>query len=401
MFPRLYALEACKNLSVASKLSQSCLDFSFRRAPRGGVEQAQLADMLSKLDGVSLVNSSDRWRWSLVGSGDRYIKKDGSLKGAFPADSFGRMVNLRGLHLSSNGLTCPIPESLGRLRLLEELDLSLNQLTGPIPTFIGRLTQLDLFDNLLNGSIPESFGSLTALTLFRVYSNSLTGHVPVSIGQLTKLKCLDISENSLEGVITEAHLAKLSMLKYLGTSSNRPLPTWLRKMPLVGFLDLSHNNLSGPLTNLPNIKTFLNEGSVDVSKRATKYNFTGRKLDAMINVSYSSFSSNTSSEESLNQVMKGVSLEYTKTFKYVINMDLSSNKLVGEIPVKLMSLSALVGLNLSNNHLNAGILGSYWSFVFIEHWRHKLFMFARGNRVDIDIVAVVQRFEQDEERKWK
>ncbi|GJZ84117.1 RNA-directed DNA polymerase, eukaryota [Tanacetum coccineum] len=70
MFPRLYALEACKNLSVASKLSQSCLDFSFRRAPRGGVEQAQLADMLSKLDGVSLVNSSDRWRWSLVGSGD-------------------------------------------------------------------------------------------------------------------------------------------------------------------------------------------------------------------------------------------------------------------------------------------------------------------------------------------
>ncbi|GKD24290.1 leucine-rich repeat protein [Tanacetum coccineum] len=80
------------------------------------------------------------------------------------------------------------------------------------------------------------------------------------------------------------------------------------------------------------------------------------KLDAMINVSYSSFSSYTSSEEeSVNQVMKGVSLEYTKTFRYVINMDLSSNKLVGEIPVKLMSLSALVGLNLSNNHLNGGI----------------------------------------------
>ncbi|GJU45858.1 leucine-rich repeat protein [Tanacetum coccineum] len=196
---------------------------------------------------------------------------DGSLKGAFPADSLGRMVNLRGLRLSSNGLTGPIPESLGRLRLLEELDLSYNQLTGPIPeslgrlrlleeldlsynqltgpipTFIGGLTQLDLSDNLLNGSIPESFGSLTALTyldlsynqltghvptslgrlvslqLFRVYSNSLNGTVPVSIGQLTKLRDLDISENSLEGVITEAHLAKLSMLKYLGTSSNSKL----------------------------------------------------------------------------------------------------------------------------------------------------------------------------------
>ncbi|GKD77962.1 RNA-directed DNA polymerase, eukaryota, reverse transcriptase zinc-binding domain protein [Tanacetum coccineum] len=70
MFPRLYALEACKNLSVASKLSQSSLDFSFLRAPRGGVEQSQLVAMLSKLDGVSLVNLRDRWRWSLVGSGE-------------------------------------------------------------------------------------------------------------------------------------------------------------------------------------------------------------------------------------------------------------------------------------------------------------------------------------------
>ncbi|GJU58424.1 hypothetical protein Tco_1236190 [Tanacetum coccineum] len=70
MFPRLYALEACKNLSVASKLSQSSLDFSFRRALRGGVEQSQLAAMLSKLDGVSLVNLRDKWRWSLVGSGE-------------------------------------------------------------------------------------------------------------------------------------------------------------------------------------------------------------------------------------------------------------------------------------------------------------------------------------------
>ncbi|GKD98898.1 leucine-rich repeat protein [Tanacetum coccineum] len=148
---------------------------------------------------------------------------DGSLKGAFPADSLGRMVNLRGLRLSSNGLTGPIPESLGRLRLLEELDLHNNQLTGPIPTFIGGLTQLDLSDNLLNGSIPESFGSLTALTYLDLSYNQLTGHVPVSIGQLTKLKYLDISENSLEGVITEAHLAKLSMLKYLFTYSNSKL----------------------------------------------------------------------------------------------------------------------------------------------------------------------------------
>ncbi|GJR33321.1 leucine-rich repeat protein [Tanacetum coccineum] len=491
------------------------------------------------------------------------LKLDWSLKGAFPADSLGRMAKLGGLSLSGNKLTGPIPESLGRLRLLEELDLSYNQLTGPIPTFVGELTQLDLSNNHLNGSIPESIGRLVSLELFSVYSNSLNGTVPVSIGKLTKLRDLDIFENSLEGVITEAHFTKLSMLKHLGTASNSkltfnvsrewkppfqlisadlssnkvingypqwlriqkklrslrlsnasitgPLPTWLRKMLVIDFLDLSHNKLSGPLANLPN------EGSVDVSGsyskalflqdnlfsesipislcrrvdleflhlgrnrlsgklpnclgnmsnlytmqfssnqlsgvvpssilpqsstlrwlnlndnhftgelpqelgnlrelhildlgdngfsrnipewigenltklivfRLHKNNFTGSiprslcnnsylqildvahnnltgpiphclgKLNGMITRSSLKIDSRElRSEENLNQVMKGVSLEYTRTFRYVINMDLSSNNLVGEIPVELKSLSALLGLNLSNNHLSGGILDS-------------------------------------------
>ncbi|PWA68880.1 leucine-rich repeat protein [Artemisia annua] len=419
------------------------------------------------------------------------LNLDLSLKGAFPADSLGRMANLRGLSLSENKLTGPIPESLGRLRLLEELDLSQNQLTGPIPTFNWKLTTLDLSYNRLKGSIPESFGSLTALTyldlssnlltgpiptslgrlvslqLFFVYSNSLNGTVPVPIGQLTELRYLDISDNHLTGsipesigqltklrkleisrnslgVITEAHFAKLSMLKELDISSNSkltfnvsrewkppfqlicvdlssikiingfpkwlrtqkklkvlrlsnasitgPLPTWLRKMPVIDLLDLSHNKLKGPLTNLPN------EGSVDVSYTVYKALFlqdnlfnesipmslcrrtdleyldlsrnrlTGRILEClgnMRNLNTMQFSSNqlsgvipsysSFSEENLIQVIKGVSLEYTTTLKYVINMDLSSNNLAGEIPVELMSLSALLGLNLSNNHLNGGI----------------------------------------------
>nr|GEW31459.1 RNA-directed DNA polymerase, eukaryota, reverse transcriptase zinc-binding domain protein [Tanacetum cinerariifolium] len=41
LVPRLYALESMKNIEVASKLSHGGLKFSFRRNPRGGVEQAQ------------------------------------------------------------------------------------------------------------------------------------------------------------------------------------------------------------------------------------------------------------------------------------------------------------------------------------------------------------------------
>nr|GFA02209.1 RNA-directed DNA polymerase, eukaryota, reverse transcriptase zinc-binding domain protein [Tanacetum cinerariifolium] len=41
LVPRLYAPESMKNIEVASKLSHGDLEFSFRRNPRGGVEQAQ------------------------------------------------------------------------------------------------------------------------------------------------------------------------------------------------------------------------------------------------------------------------------------------------------------------------------------------------------------------------
>nr|GEX25051.1 RNA-directed DNA polymerase, eukaryota [Tanacetum cinerariifolium] len=44
-----------------------------KRVPRGGVEQTQLADLLIKVEGVSLVNMNDMWVWSLEGSGDFYV----------------------------------------------------------------------------------------------------------------------------------------------------------------------------------------------------------------------------------------------------------------------------------------------------------------------------------------
>ncbi|GKB86030.1 RNA-directed DNA polymerase, eukaryota [Tanacetum coccineum] len=60
MYPRIYALETCKHVNVASKLQQTSLDFSFRRGPRGGVEQEQFADLVAKVEGILLVNMKDR-----------------------------------------------------------------------------------------------------------------------------------------------------------------------------------------------------------------------------------------------------------------------------------------------------------------------------------------------------
>nr|GEV10571.1 RNA-directed DNA polymerase, eukaryota, reverse transcriptase zinc-binding domain protein [Tanacetum cinerariifolium] len=70
LVPRLYALETMKNIDVASKLSHGGLEFSFRRNPRGGVEQAQLELLKEKIEGCILSNMNDRWAWSLEGSGE-------------------------------------------------------------------------------------------------------------------------------------------------------------------------------------------------------------------------------------------------------------------------------------------------------------------------------------------
>ncbi|GKC87355.1 RNA-directed DNA polymerase, eukaryota, reverse transcriptase zinc-binding domain protein [Tanacetum coccineum] len=73
LYPRLFSLETNKNVTVASKLSQSSLVSSFRRVPRGVAEQSQLDALMDKLHDVSLVNMRDRWVWSLEGLGDFFV----------------------------------------------------------------------------------------------------------------------------------------------------------------------------------------------------------------------------------------------------------------------------------------------------------------------------------------
>nr|GEU74672.1 RNA-directed DNA polymerase, eukaryota [Tanacetum cinerariifolium] len=74
LFPRLYALETQKKIDIASKLSHSGLDVSFRRPPRGGVEIHQFKHMKEKVEGCILADMIDRWFWALEGLGEFTIK---------------------------------------------------------------------------------------------------------------------------------------------------------------------------------------------------------------------------------------------------------------------------------------------------------------------------------------
>ncbi|GJT28794.1 hypothetical protein Tco_0909069 [Tanacetum coccineum] len=70
LYPIIYALESCKNIMVAEKMSHETLVFSLRRDPWGGIEQEQFGQLLANVEGTVLANSCDIWVWSKEGSGD-------------------------------------------------------------------------------------------------------------------------------------------------------------------------------------------------------------------------------------------------------------------------------------------------------------------------------------------
>nr|GEY58676.1 hypothetical protein [Tanacetum cinerariifolium] len=74
LYKRLYALEMCKSISVAEKMGHPSLSHSFRRMPRGGVEQKNYGLLCSKVAYLVLPNISDRRCLSLEGSQEFSVK---------------------------------------------------------------------------------------------------------------------------------------------------------------------------------------------------------------------------------------------------------------------------------------------------------------------------------------
>ncbi|GJX04698.1 hypothetical protein Tco_0190614 [Tanacetum coccineum] len=70
IYPRIYALETCKNVTGAVKMSHENVGYYLCRIPRGGIENVQFLEFLASMEGFSLVDMRDRWVWSLEGSGE-------------------------------------------------------------------------------------------------------------------------------------------------------------------------------------------------------------------------------------------------------------------------------------------------------------------------------------------
>ncbi|KAK3422751.1 hypothetical protein EUGRSUZ_G03161 [Eucalyptus grandis] len=281
------------------------------------------------------------------------------LKGALP-NWLEHFTNLKSIMLSSNFFSCPIPSVIGSLSNLETLDLS---------------------DNGLNGTIPSSIGKLSSLRSLDLSYNELVGHIPKSLGKLGALQELLLYNNHLEGVITEIHFSNLSRLKEYSINGNNNLsfkakPSWIPpfQLEIIGMssckfevevprwiqtqLDLSYNQITGPLPNMSTNCSFLDlshnliSGSL-LTNISTMYQV--RILYLNDNLIDGTLPSSLCNLELIvlnlaNNSLSGSILDCWKDSLSLLT--LSFNKLSGVIPSSLGSLPHLTTLHLNRNRLN-------------------------------------------------
>ncbi|XVF82974.1 hypothetical protein PTKIN_Ptkin16aG0095500 [Pterospermum kingtungense] len=226
---------------------------------------------------------------------------------------------------------------------LEVLILSNNLFTGEIPDCWEKwpsLVAINFCNNNFIGKIPGSLGNLTSLQSLHLRSNSLVGEVPSSLRDCTELLTIDLGANQLSGQIPPWMGEKLSKLIIISLQTNwfhGPIPDEICCPSSLQILDLSQNSLSG------NVPSCISNLSAMVSSRSV----SAGKLS--YNTSYGCF------YESMEIVMKGMVIELSTVLRLIFLVDLSYNKLSGEIPEALTSLTGLRSLNLSHNHLNGRI----------------------------------------------
>ncbi|KAL7128798.1 hypothetical protein ABFS83_13G018600 [Erythranthe nasuta] len=225
---------------------------------------------------------------------------------------------------------------------LSLLDLSSNQLVGELPNCwenMPELTFLNLANNKFSGEIPHTLGSLSILQILHLRNNNLSGELPSTLKNCRYLGLMDIGGNMLTGNIPSWIGAYSQEMAFLILNQNKfygSIPPEICNLVRIQVLDLSRNDLSGHIPQcFNNFTTMLDKGTSNIPEDHLRNSFDTRSASVQ---------------------WKGREFEYeTSTLRMLRLIDLSSNKLVGDIPETFSSLKGLNSLNLSRNSLTGNI----------------------------------------------
>ncbi|KAK4256421.1 hypothetical protein QN277_009288 [Acacia crassicarpa] len=246
-----------------------------------------------------------------------------NLSGILPSE-FGYLTHLQELDLTYNSLNGSIPKSFSRLPLVA-LRLTGNPISSQIPTEIGEITtleDLELVDNLLEGTIPSSFGKLKLLSKLDLSGNNFSGALPEGFGNLKKLEYIALDGSNITGNLQDfiGNWTELTTLYLQGTSLQGPIPTTISQLTNLTVLYIS--DLLGPATmRFPNLK-----------------NLTSLQQLVLRNCSINDFIPS-----------------YIGEMVHLDTLDLSFNKLIGEIPNNINDLTSLTYMFLNENSLSGKV----------------------------------------------
>ncbi|CAI9760106.1 unnamed protein product [Fraxinus pennsylvanica] len=285
------------------------------------------------------------------------------------------------LDISNNHLSGIIPSSVGNMTRLEQVSLSNNQLAGPIPVEICNLDSLGLLDlskNKLSGSIPSCFNP-SSISHVYLNDNQLEGELTYAFHNSSSLVSLDLRENKFTGSIPQwiGNLSSLSIILLRGNHFEGIIPHQFCEMKKLSMIDLSFNSLSGQIPLCFGNITL----EVTTKKSVLVLEFISSSIFSFISYMdkvelerdyHVSFHKTedfklTDVPITVTFVTKGNSYSYKGSIlSYMSGIDLSSNKLYGEIPDGLGKLSEIHALNLSHNNLTGTIPATFSNLLQIE-----------------------------------
>uniref|UniRef100_A0A803KTE3 Leucine-rich repeat-containing N-terminal plant-type domain-containing protein n=2 Tax=Chenopodium quinoa TaxID=63459 RepID=A0A803KTE3_CHEQI len=258
-------------------------------------------------------------------------------------------VNLTSLYLNNNRFSDPVlllcPR--GEVRL-SNLDLSNNLLFGKLPDCwmnFEQLSILHLENNNFSGGIPPSISYLERLESLHLRNNSFSGELPRSLEDFTSLVFLDLAHNSFTGRILPGIGTNHESLSFLSLGNNNfvgEIPLSLCQLPFLQILDLAVNEISGTIPNCIGNLTAM-QSTTDMLPQL-QYNGIGSNY--VIAIAYT---------DAATIMWKQTERSFGKFIGLVKLIDLSNNKLEGEIPREISALHGLVSLNLSRNSLVGSI----------------------------------------------
>ncbi|CAN4104950.1 unnamed protein product [Withania somnifera] len=275
------------------------------------------------------------------------------------------------IDFSSNMFSGTISFICDNFDYLGYLDLSGNRLSGELPHCwtLRSVVHLNLGNNNFFGKIPNSIGSLQTMGMLHLQNNHLTGELPQSLANCKMLRVIDVGSNNLSGEIPAWIGNNISDIILVILKSNRfsgSIPSSICQLTKLQILDLSQNKISGTIPKCINNLTAMTEEESTVQQIKSWYFQIDDKGDVTINASY---------DESAVLTWKGRQFEYSSILGMVKSIDLSSNNLVGEIPIEVTSLVGLHGLNLSRNNLTGNIplgIGQMGELNFLDLHRNDL-----------------------------